>query len=227
MGRQPDICRLVRRGHVLAAFFLLPLALSACGAKGRPAVELDEYEKYRGQTVTTLRPSLLNHYSEMPRGLRLQCLEPPPRYSLFQTFTARGGPGPATVERKIDAGETATINNVVRYKEVPGVVYLEARLDRDRTECIIPLAEGLQYRLVFTRTELDDFNRLPPELRGQIVSRQLRPGMKTDHVLLTLGVPHERIPGALPGTETWTYIPQLNKLIYLDFDGGELKGMRE
>ncbi len=202
------------------------MASSACGAKARPAIEIDDYLKYQNTAVTTVRPSLLTYYGEMPRGLRFQCMEPPPKLSLFQTFTAGRSNGPMEIERRIDAGEKAKIEEIVRFDGYAGL-YARVTLLKDDEDCVIPLGDGLPYRLIFTDIELAEFNKIPEDTRQQIVARLVKPGMSAQYVLYTLGVPNERIPGAEPGAETWTYIPQMNRIIYVEFERGVLKSFRE
>ncbi len=202
------------------------VAASGCGAKARPAIEIDDYLKYQNKVVTTVRPGLLTYYGEMPRGMRFQAMEPPPKLSLFQTFTAGRSNGPMEIERRIDAGEKAKIEEIVRFDGYPGL-YAVATLLKDDQDCVIPLGDGLPYRLIFTDGELVEFNKIPEDTRQQIINRLVKPGMSTQFVLYTLGVPNERIPGAEPGTETWTYVPQMNRIIYVEFERGVLKSFRE
>ncbi len=213
--------------NALLGTLSLVFATAGCAASSRPAIELDEYLKYKDQVVTTLRPNLLNYYPELPRGMRYQCLEGPPKYALFQTFNQMAAMGPVEVERRIEAGEKAKILDIVRFKGAAGVVFAEAELVKDGEECLIPLGDGLEYRLIFTDAELAEFNKIPQQERERIVSREIRPGMPARYVLYTLGVPNERIPGAIPGTETWTYIPQPNRMFYAEFENGILRNFRE
>ncbi len=237
MEARPQTWPLVSRGRIvyisavsrkpfLALLFILASTYTGCASKGRPAIEMDDYLKYRDQAVVTLRPGLLTYYSELPRGLRYHCMEPPPKLSLFQSFSRGNNYGPVEVERRIDAGEKAKIEEIVRFDGMPGL-YARAALLKDEQECVIPLGDGLMYRLIFTAAELEEFNRIPEETRELIINRQVRTGMSAQYVLYTLGVPNERIPGVIPGSETWTYIPQMNRIIYVEFENGVLKSFRE
>jgi hypothetical protein len=50
------------------------------------------------------------------------------------------------------------------------------------------------------------YQRISPRDQALVSQGQIRPGMSMDAVWLAWGTPEQKIPGPMPGSETWAYL---------------------